>query len=336
MVTNLPERAKAIWAKAVATRDPRLKLQLLEEFYRSFPKHKGTEKLERSIKRQISSLKREIEEVKRRRGRRDLWMVKKGESPQLALTGKLGEVLPIFNSITMLGSDVTRALSRPLVGSFKEIGVSFQLVLAPYDGGLSEGKREKFLRLMRAADLILFIGNDKSFTSFKDWMLEHDVSFGRGVELIRMPSGGIRVVGGSKVARDGLVSFLSSYGIRNMVVRLGRSSTIEDVEAVVFGKSFKKLLKFKPSYLSDLEKLAKDALAEMGLIRIFTKKVGSEPSDKPMLLRDGSTVIELAREVHGELAKRFRFAKVWREGKMLRVGPSFRLLDGDIVEIRSS
>ncbi len=335
MVTNLPERAKAIWAKAVAARDPRLKLQLLEEFYRSFPKHKGTEKLEKSIKRQIASLRRELEEAKRRKGRRDPWAVKKGEEPQLALTGGIEDAVEAFSSLTNLRPSIPSILAKPVVGTFKGLGVSFQLVLAPYDERLGEERRERFLRLMRPSDLILFVGDDASFSKFRDWMLEHNISFGRGVELSRMPSGGIRIVGRTTLKREEIISLLSGYGISNALVRLEESSTLEDVEDAVFGRTFKKVLRLEPGGIEP-EELAKRALEELGLIRVFTKKAGSPPSDRPMLLEDGTTVIELAREVHKELAKGFRFAKVWRGGKVVRVGPSFRLLDGDIVEIRSS
>ncbi|MEM4312389.1 MAG: hypothetical protein QXX95_08380 [Nitrososphaerales archaeon] len=100
MVTNLPEKAKALWAKAQMEKNAVQKLRLLKEFYSSFPKHKGTERLEVSIKRQIAKLEEEIEMSKihrKRLGSQKLeWIVKKKGQIQLALVGKLGEALKIL------------------------------------------------------------------------------------------------------------------------------------------------------------------------------------------------------------------------------------------------
>lgn len=65
MVTNLPARAKALWAKAMTTKDPKEKLELLKQFYSSFPKHKSTERLEMQLKRQMKGLEEEIEKKRK-------------------------------------------------------------------------------------------------------------------------------------------------------------------------------------------------------------------------------------------------------------------------------
>jgi len=90
MVTNIPEKAKAKWAEAIAARDPETKLRLLREFYSVMPKHKSTEKLELSIKRQISSLQQEVERKRTRKtGSTKLeWTVKKEEELRKELSKK--------------------------------------------------------------------------------------------------------------------------------------------------------------------------------------------------------------------------------------------------------
>jgi ribosome-interacting GTPase 1 len=74
----------------------------------------------------------------------------------------------------------------------------------------------------------------------------------------------------------------------------------------------------------------------MKLIRVFSKPPGKEPDmDTPFVLKRGSTVSELARMVHKDLAKKMKFARVWGEvvydGQ--RVAMDYELNDGDVVEL---
>jgi len=67
MPTNLPPDAKKKWAEVEATKYPRERLQRMEEFLSLVPKHKGTLKLRGQIKKQMATLRREIEEKKRKK-----------------------------------------------------------------------------------------------------------------------------------------------------------------------------------------------------------------------------------------------------------------------------
>ncbi len=57
----------------------------------------------------------------------------------------------------------------------------------------------------------------------------------------------------------------------------------------------------------------------------------------PFVLKEGSTVSELARMVHKDIGEKLRFAKVW--GKSVfdgqRVSHDYELLDGDVVELHA-
>ncbi|MFQ6068671.1 MAG: GTP-binding protein, partial [Candidatus Bathyarchaeia archaeon] len=67
MPTNLPAEAKKKWNEASMVRNPKEKLQLLQEFLSLVPKHKGTEKLRAQVKTKMATLRREIEAEKRRK-----------------------------------------------------------------------------------------------------------------------------------------------------------------------------------------------------------------------------------------------------------------------------
>ena len=67
MPANLPAEAKHKWAEVSAAKNPRKKLQLMQEFLSLVPKHKGTAKLCAQVQKQMAALRREIEEKTRRK-----------------------------------------------------------------------------------------------------------------------------------------------------------------------------------------------------------------------------------------------------------------------------
>jgi uncharacterized protein len=84
-----------------------------------------------------------------------------------------------------------------------------------------------------------------------------------------------------------------------------------------------------------LEQLKDAAWGLTGLIRIRLRHNGDVDSE-PLAMPSGSTVLDVAREVHKELADSFRTARVWGDSAHFegqRVGRDHQVLEGDIVEI---
>jgi ribosome-interacting GTPase 1 len=88
-----------------------------------------------------------------------------------------------------------------------------------------------------------------------------------------------------------------------------------------------------------LSEVGKAIFSTLGVIRIYTKEPGNKAhSDHPFALRKGSTINELAKNIHKELASNFMFAMVWAKRLPFspkKVGLNFVLEDGDIVEIHA-
>jgi hypothetical protein len=82
-------------------------------------------------------------------------------------------------------------------------------------------------------------------------------------------------------------------------------------------------------------KIKNDVWNILGLIRIYCKEPGKKPERKALVLREGSTVEDAARNIHKDFLKYFRFARVWGSSKYLgeRVGSEYELKDKDILEI---
>jgi len=88
-----------------------------------------------------------------------------------------------------------------------------------------------------------------------------------------------------------------------------------------------------------LEKLGPAIFKALEIIRVYTKEPNDRtPSGNPFILKRGSTVGDLARQIHSDFIERFAYARIW--GKRLpfspqKVGSSFALDDKDVVELHT-
>ena len=160
---------------------------------------------------------------------------------------------------------------------------------------------------------------------------------------------------------------LKSYGIHDATVKIQGEATIDDVEDAIFeGTVYRpavivankvdipnaakrieqlkglvgekmKILPVSCKAKFGLEKLGSEIFEMLDIIRVYTKEPKERfPSKKPFTIRKGSTILDLAKQIHSDFYKQFSYAKVW--SKRLRfspqkVGGTFTLEDGDTVEI---
>ena len=85
-----------------------------------------------------------------------------------------------------------------------------------------------------------------------------------------------------------------------------------------------------------LDELAKQTFDALHIMRIYTKQPGKDVDrEKPFTLPQGSSVGELARLIHKDVAESLKFARVW--GASVFDGQSVKaahiLEEGDVVEI---
>jgi ribosome-interacting GTPase 1 len=78
------------------------------------------------------------------------------------------------------------------------------------------------------------------------------------------------------------------------------------------------------------------AFRALDKVRVYTKTPGKKPDlENPFVFRKGTTVIEMAREIHKDFEKNYRAARIYSEDKYngQRVGKDFVLRDGDVIEL---
>ena len=167
---------------------------------------------------------------------------------------------------------------------------------------------------------------------------------------------------------DDVKNLLRSYRIYGALVKIYGETTLDDVEKAIFENTtykpaiilankadlpgsaprFKRLSSAIPPDIPlqpvsalrgrGFEDIGRMLFSMLGLIRIYTKQPNGDIAEKPLVLRRGATVLDVARSIHSRLVKNFRYAKIWGPSAKYpgeRVGLDHEVMDGDIVEIHA-
>ena len=182
---------------------------------------------------------------------------------------------------------------------------------------------------------------------------------------------GIRIQGPGRLVdgtEDDVRRLLANYRIFNAVVEIEGEVTLDDIEEAVFSVKVRKpslLILNKADIASrmvikealeearrlgikaivasaskrkGLEDLPKILFHMLNVVRVYTKQPNKEPDPDPLVLPRGSTVLDVAEAIHKDLAKKFKYAKVWGSSVKYpgqRVGGDHVVEDKDIVEIHA-
>jgi ribosome-interacting GTPase 1 len=326
MPANLPPAYHEAERRYRAAKTPQEKLAALEEMLRLIPKHKGTEKLQASLKSRISKLKRQPKQKDAARSHSH--HIPKEGAAQIALVGppNAGKSA-LLDRLTHATPEVaeypfTTRKALPGMTSFED--VAFQLVDLP---PLSDEYVEPWVYdLIRQADLI--------------WLVVEHASSLDGLELTRrlLLAKHIEPVPGGTISADEAAVGWARKPALLVVTGLDRPESPENLEIL------KELIQQPWSVLPvstvdgrGLEELKRASFQTLDLIRVYTKKPG-KPADReqPFTLRRGATVNDLAAMIHKDLREQIKFARVWGESAFdgQTVQREHVLADGDVVEIR--
>ncbi|RLF15926.1 MAG: GTP-binding protein [Thermoprotei archaeon] len=387
MPANLPAEAKAKWLKVMEAKTPEEKLRALQEFLAAVPKHKGTEKLIKMIRRKMAILRREIEESRRKKvGRRSSFFIRREGDIQVVIIGCTNSgkssFLRLLTNAKPEVSEVPFTTKNPVPGMLIHKGVLIQLIEGPaIFEGISHGKAwgPQLMTLIRNSDCLIIILDAKNeplrqlYTIVRE-LEESGITIVKPkvqVEIHKERSGGIRVVGQLKECTiDDVRKLMYGYNIHHALIRIKGEATLDDIERALFAPKVYKpaiivlnkvdskddydqveklksivrdkvaliaLSSFKPKG-NEKEIIGELILKTLDLIRVYTKEPGKDPSPRPLVVKRGTKVIDIAKRIHSYLFENFKYAKVW--SKYLpyspqRVGPEYVLRDGDIVEIHA-
>lgn len=258
MVTNLPQEAKMKWNEVAFTKNPETRLQLMEEFLRLVPKHKGTDKLCNQIKRQMAQIRDDLEKKKKlaKKSGGPSYYVQKAGAAQIAVIGPANAGRSsLLRAVTNSQVQVTSwpfgtTWPTPAMLSYQDI--QFQLVeIPPIIKGSSQGKAEGFMNLASArnADSIIIMVDLTDDPTGNYLMVARELENSR--ILTAPPSGQVEIqrrghgrdlqfiwegelIGCST---DDVTKLLNEFRIRSALVRIKGQVSLEIVEDSIFGNA---------------------------------------------------------------------------------------------------
>ena len=294
------------------------KVAALEEMLRTIPKHKGTEKMQADIKRRLSQQRKEAQKKTQKASQKPFHYVEKEGAGQVVLCG------PPNSGKSQLLRNLTRAepkvaqypftTQKPLPGMLPYQDIRIQLVDTP---PLAPEILEPWqLVMIQQADagLLLFDVNDPNLLVQTDFVL---AAFGDRQIVFDGSQGPPLFVLGNKIDDpQGKENFSAWQELYQENFRAEPFSALSEED------------------LGKIPKLLFDALE---IVRVYTKAPGGKPAahPTPYVLKQGSTIFDVAVTVHRELAQNFKFARVWGKAKFdgQMVERSYLVEDGDLVEI---
>ncbi|MBN1255824.1 MAG: 50S ribosome-binding GTPase [Deltaproteobacteria bacterium] len=325
MPANLPPQyfdAEKRFREAKTTSE---KVAALEAMLAIMPHHKGTDKLRADLRRRLSKL-RDEQEHKRGGSRAALFSVKREGAGQVALVGipnaGKSQLVAALTNATPEVADYPFTTQKPQAGMAVFENVQIQLVDLP---PLTVEHTEPWaFNIMRGADILLLVLD-----------LSHDpVS---ELETIREILGGQRIILKGNAEEDA-----ESGSYIKQWLMVGNKSDLPGTaeNATIFKELYAD--RFTLTMISakeggqQVEALRGRLFSLLEVLRVYSKRPGHETDlNTPVILKQQSTVLDLAKEIHKDFFAKLQYARIWGSGKYdgQRVQRDYILQDGDIIEL---
>jgi len=329
MPANLPPEYIETERKLKEAKTPQEKLEILEQLLAIVPKHKGTEKLQALLKTKISKLRQEMQRRPQVARHSPIGHLEKSGAGRVVVLGSpnSGKSM-LIKSLSGANPEVgdypfTTRIPAPYMMRYENIQI--QLIdTPPY---LDEDIPSVLPELIRTADAVLICldltqpDDAARLETFLEAMKKKRIEFVGAEEPIspaERPNKKRTLLVANKCDTEN-----SSEALEDLRLLLGNRLPLLPVSALTG---------------DGLEELKTRIYDLMEIIRVYSKAPGKKPDfDEPFTLKKGSSVIDMARAIHKDLADNFKYARLWR-GKTIQgliVNREHILQEGDIVEIHA-
>ncbi|MGH8677287.1 MAG: TGS domain-containing protein [Burkholderiales bacterium] len=338
MPANLSPEYKAAEAAFRKARDPRERLDGLREMLRTIPKHKGTDHLQADIKRSIKELTEELEAPKKGAARGGPALVIRPEgAAQIALIGPPSAGKSSLHArLTGSGAHVAPypfTTQVPQPGMLQYEDIHFQLLDLP---AVSPDHPVPWLHgTLQTADGCLLVIDLSDTDCVDEVEAIHTLLREKRTSLTgRWPTD----------SSPAAVEEEDPFALRLPTLLLANKSDLsQNIDEEL--QTFLELTDLRYPALAvsatnghGLAQLGPWLFEHLGIVRVYTKAPGKPPEkDRPFTLRAGQTVEDVARQVHKDVARTLRYARLWGKSGFdgQQVGREHRLEDRDIVELHT-
>jgi hypothetical protein len=321
---NLPPQYYEADKRFRNAKDPDEKIAAIQEMLAIMPHHKGTDKLQASLRAKIARLTQESERTLATYRRAGFYIRREGAGQIVfagpANTGK-SQLLAALTDARPEIAMYPYTTQTPMPGMMAYKDIQIQLVDTPPLGHRSV--RILLSSVLRVADLIAIVVD-----LGQDPVYQVEYTLTELSESHIVPPSGVTpevTADGTYIRRMAIIGNKSDLPgafshLRQLRERYGASFPVSAVSAL------------EGEGLTELASALYDALE---IIRVYTKAPGHKADMvEPVILRRNATLGEAAEAIHKDFKRELKYAVVWGSGRFQgqTVSKSHVLQDADVVE----
>lgn len=303
------------------------KIKILDELLSLVPKHKGTEKLQALLKTKIAKLKSAAQKKPTIAKHEPTYRIEKAGAGQIVLVGppNAGKSM-LVKSITNANPEIgeypfTTRMPSPAMMTYQNTQI--QLIDVPPI--TPEYMETWYPELIKGADGILFLLDLGSPDQINVFQVLVSKLKEKKIEILTKDH---------SVPPENKDFFKKTLIVAN---KIDLSSAEENF------LSLKKALEPEFNLISvsafrgdNLEELKKEIFIFLDVLRVYSKVPGKKIDfNEPYILKKGSTLMDMAKVVHKDFARKLKYARIWSKNKYQgqKVNRDYILEDEDVIEL---
>ena len=303
-------------------------LKCLQVMLQEIPKHKGTDHLQAQLKTKISKAKKELQAEKRSgKKTRGIRIPRQGAGTAILLGGPNAGKSQLLASLTRATPQVAEypfTTQVPAPGMMPWEDVTVQIVDTP---PITADYMDSYLHgLIRAADLALLLvdlGNDSGIEQCQE-------------VIDRLSETKTRLARSSYLGEEDVgLSYTQTFLVPNKI-DLSEAHQRLDLLHELCPLDFQEYV-ISAREGTGLEELRDAIYRAMDVVRVYSKLPSAKEADmdRPFTVRRGSTLLDVAGQVHKDYVEGLKFARVWGDAvhDATVVKGDYVLHDEDIVEL---
>jgi len=327
MPANLPPQYFETEKKLKTAKTHQEKIKILDELLSLVPKHKGTEKLQALLKTKIAKLKSAAQKKPTIAKYGPTYRIEKAGAGQIVLVGppNAGKSM-LVKSITNANPEIgeypfTTRMPSPAMMTYQNTQI--QLIDAPPI--TPEYMEAWYPELIKGADGILFLLDLGSPDQINVFQVLVSKLKEKKIEIVTKDH---------SVPPENKDFFKKALIVAN---KIDLSSAEENF------LSLKKALEPEFNLISvsafrgdNLEELKKKIFIFLDVLRVYSKVPGKKIDfNEPYILKKGSTLMDMAKVVHKDFARKLKYARIWSKNKYQgqKVNRDYILEDEDVIEL---